>query len=247
MQIAENSSYKHCDYCVALLPYAKDYMVKHGLKPEKFVNIQNGVVEEEWKNYESIPEDHKIFFENHKEKFIVGYFGGHALSNALDLLLDTAELIIDNEIIFVLVGDGVEKKKLVERKDEESIKNLFFLDSINKKAIPDLIAHFDCTIITGKKSPLYRFGICLNKMYDSMMGGKPIICAISAPRTLVEEYDCGIQVSSAEPLEIKDAIIRMKNMTSEAREKMGKNGRKAIEEKFTYKELSLRFISAIKL
>ena len=26
MQIAENSAYKHCDKCVALLPYSKDYM-----------------------------------------------------------------------------------------------------------------------------------------------------------------------------------------------------------------------------
>ena len=30
MQIAENSAYKHCDKCVALLPYTKGYMVEHG-------------------------------------------------------------------------------------------------------------------------------------------------------------------------------------------------------------------------
>ena len=52
MQIAENSAYKHCDECVALLPYAKDYMIKHGLDPIKFNNIQNGVVLNEWDNAE---------------------------------------------------------------------------------------------------------------------------------------------------------------------------------------------------
>ena len=50
MQIAENSAYKHCDKCVALLPYSKKYMVQHGFNPEKFINIQNGVVEEEWES-----------------------------------------------------------------------------------------------------------------------------------------------------------------------------------------------------
>ena len=66
-------------------------MVRHGLKPEKFINIQNGVVEEEWSGSEKIPALHEEFFNEHKGEFIVGYFGGHALSNALDKALDLAK------------------------------------------------------------------------------------------------------------------------------------------------------------
>ena len=92
MQIAENYAYKHCDKCVALLPYSKEYMMKHGLAEDKFINIQNGVVEEEWENSKDIPQVHRAFFDAHKEQFIVGYFGGHALSNSLMTILDTAAL-----------------------------------------------------------------------------------------------------------------------------------------------------------
>lgn len=247
MQIAENSAYKHCDKCVALLPYSKDYMVQHGLKPEKWVNIQNGVVEDEWENPQSLPGEHKKFFEEHKNKFIVGYFGGHALSNALDNILDAAKDTNDIDIVYVLVGDGVEKRRLIERCKTEKITNVCFLDSVNKRCIPTLVQKFDCSIMTGKSSPLYKYGLCMNKMYDSMMAGKPIICAISAPKTLVEEFECGIQVGNASPQDIVDAITRIKQASKENREMMGGNGQKAIMKYFTYKKLAETFVQSMRM
>ncbi|MBR4024761.1 MAG: glycosyltransferase family 4 protein [Firmicutes bacterium] len=246
MQIAENSAYKHCDKCVSLLPYAKDYMVRHGLKPEKFINIQNGVVEEEWIGSEKIPAIHEEFFNEHKGEFIVGYFGGHALSNALDKALDLAKDMKDDEVTFVFVGDGVEKPGLVRRTEDEHISNAFFLPPVPKKAIPDLLRHFDCSYMTGLPSPLYRFGLCLNKMYDSMMGGLPVILAFSAPDTPVRQYDCGYQCDPEDKDAVAGAIRKIKAMSEDERKKLGENGRKAILENFTYRKLAEQFINSIK-
>ncbi len=248
MQIAEDSAYKHCDRCVSLLPYAGEYMAEHGLSPEKFINIQNGVVEAEWEDPGIIPEEHRTFFEDHKDKFIVGYFGGHALSNALDRSLDLAKHLKDKhkDIIFVFVGDGVEKERLIRRKEDEGISNVFFLPPVPKKSVPDLLKHFDCSYMTGATSPLYRFGLCLNKMYDSMMGGIPVVCAFNAPDTLVREYDCGFQCDPDDEEAVTEAILSIKNMSEEERKKMGENGHKAILDKFTYGKLALAFINCIK-
>lgn len=247
MQIAENSAYKHCDKCVSLLPYAKEYMVEHGLNPEKFINIQNGVVEEEWQSAEDIPQLHKDFFKEHKDKFIVGYFGGHALSNALDRCLDVAKesFKTDTDVIFVFVGDGVEKKRLMERVEKEKIMNAFFLPPVSKKSIPALVKNFDCSYMTGMPSPLYRFGLCLNKMYDSMMAGIPIICAFDAPKTLVSIYKCGFECDPTDTNSVLEAIRKIKTMTAPERAQMGKNGVNAILEHFTYKKLSEEFINKI--
>lgn len=245
MQIAENSAYKHCDKCVSLLPYAKDYMVEHGLKPEKFINIQNGVVLEEWADSEKIPAEHEEFFKEHSGEFIVGYFGGHALSNALDKALDLAKDMKDDGVTFVFVGDGVEKPGLVRRTEDEHITNAFFLPPVPKKAIPDLLKHFDCSYMTGLPSPLYRFGLCLNKMYDSMMGGLPVVLAFSAPDTPVRQFDCGFQCDPEDEGAVADAIRSIKAASREEREKLGENGRKAILEHFTYKKLAEQFINSI--
>ena len=249
MQIAEDSAYKHCDKCVSLLPYAKDYMVQHGLKPEKFINIQNGVVKEEWENSETIPETHKLFFENHKNDFIVGYFGGHAVSNALDGVLDIAKSFISEKhpdnVIFVLVGNGVEKERLVNRVKREKITSVFFLSSVSKKAVPDLVKHFDCSYMTGVSSPLYRFGLCLNKMYDSMMAGLPIICAFDAPDTLVRQYHCGYQCQPEEKNKIVSVIHELASMSVYERNQMGMNGKKAVLEYFTYNILAKEFLQKV--
>lgn len=248
MQIAENSAYRHCDKCIALLSYSKEYMIKHGLNPNKFINIQNGIVEEEWNNPETIPHIHNEFFANHSNKFIVGYFGGHALSNALDKSLDVAKEFVkkgDEQTIFVFVGDGVEKSKLVERAKKENINNAFFLPQIKKKAIPDLLRYFDCSYITGMTSPLYRFGLCLNKMYDSMMAGLPIICAFDAPDTLVKKYECGFQCNPADVNEVVKSITELEEMTPEMRKKMGQNGKEAILSNFTYKKLAKTFLDNV--
>lgn len=246
MQIAENSACKNCDSCVALLPYTKDYFEEHGLFPDKYHNIQNGIVEEEWENYDIIPESHRLFFDAHKSDFIVGYFGGHALSNALDWCLDVAkDMNNDKNIIFVFVGDGIEKKRLVERVINEKIANAFFLPSVSKKAIPDLLRHYDVSYMTGMPSPLYRFGLCLNKMYDSMMAGIPIICAYDAPDTLVREYRCGIQCSPNDRRDVADAIRQIYKMSSAQRLAMGNNGRQAVVDHFTYRHLASDFVKVM--
>lgn len=247
MQIAENSAYKHCDKCIALLPYSRDYMVKHGLAPDKWINIQNGVVEEEWKNPMRLPEEHKEFFKGLKDKFVVGYFGGHALSNSLDNILDVAAkcLKIDKDIRFVFVGDGVEKERLIERSKSEGIDNVFFLPPVPKKSVPDLLKYFDCSYMTGIPSPLYRFGLCLNKMYDAMMAGVPIICAFDAPATLVSEYGCGLECDPSDPVDVVSAILRIKNMSPAERKRMGRKGTEAIMKNYTYPVLAEKFMESV--
>ena len=45
-------SYTHLDVykrqVVSLLPNAKDHMLEHGMSPEKFIYIPNGIIREDW-------------------------------------------------------------------------------------------------------------------------------------------------------------------------------------------------------
>lgn len=243
MQLGENSAYRKSDYVVSILPCAKEYMIKHGMRAEKFVNIQNGIVLSEWEKQERVPKEHQKILRELREEgnFIVGYFGGHALSNALDLLLDTAKGISISRIKFVLVGNGVEKPHLIKRVRDEKIENVIFLDSVGKASIGDLAKYFDCSYMGSLKSPLYRFGISFNKMYDSMMAGKPIVCAIDTPECLVDKYDCGIVVKSGKPSEIQSAVEQLYSMPENKRKEMGLRGRKAILKYYNYTILAKQF------
>jgi glycosyltransferase involved in cell wall biosynthesis len=250
MQFGENYAYKHADAVVSLPKYSKDYMMQHGLPVDHFFYIPNGIVIEEWDNPEQLPDEHWKILEKLRadNKFVIGYFGGHALSNCLMTLIQSAEKMqSDNRVHFVLVGDGVEKKELVRYVKEHKLTNITFLSPVNKKAIPTLTESFDCTYIGAKDSPLYRFGACMNKMFDGMMAGKPIIFAINAPTTPVEECNCGIMIKPEEPQEIVNAINRIMAMPKTERAEMGMRGKLEVLDKYTYEKLAKSFADVMEM
>jgi len=78
-----------------------------------------------------------------------------------------------------------------------------------------------------------------------MMAGKPIIQAIEAGNNPVNEADCGISVEPDNPAAIADAVLKMKLMSKEDLNKLGKNGKKYVLENHTLDVLSKRFIEII--
>lgn len=245
MQAAENSFCRHSDYVVSLPSNAKEYLMAHGMEPYKFIHIPNGVALQDWEHREKLPKEHQSVLQDLKKnrKFIVGYFGGHALSNALDCLLDAAKRITNPDIQFVLVGDGTEKNRLIKRAEQEQIENVHFLSPVSKKMIPDLVSYFDCSIMCAADSPLYRFGMCFNKLYDSMMAAKPILCAIRTPDSAIKTYQCGRIVRPQDSEELAQAVEKMYRLPKNRRKQMGENGKQAVLQHFVYDILAQEFAS----
>ncbi len=243
LQLAENSAYGKSNYVVSLLPLAKNYMVEHGLKPEKFIPIANGIVLEDWENMEDLPEEHSAVLKrlNEQNKFVVGYFGGHAISNALDVLVSCAMESKDQSIAFVLVGDGVEKSRLQSEAKALHLNNIYFLPPVSKKVVPSLCKNFNCSYIGAKDSPLYRFGLCMNKIFDTMMAGVPAVCAITTPTSPFKEFDCGIMVESEDVSGILAAINKIKTMSKNEYNAMGQRGKQAAIDYFDTKKLAAKF------
>ncbi|MBO4395458.1 MAG: glycosyltransferase family 4 protein [Eubacterium sp.] len=265
MQHGENFAYSHADAVVSLPGNAEEYMKKHGLREGCFFHIPNGVVTEEWYYPEKLPEEHgRILDQLKKEgKFIVGYFGGHALSNCLGTLVEAARMMDDENRIksdesntnrknksrsgkqahFVLVGDGVEKPDLINA--AKGLDNITFLPPVPKLAIPALTDQFDAIYIGAMDSPLYRFGVCMNKMFDGMMAGKPILFAINSPTTPVEECDCGRILPPEDADAIVSSVRELMDLPVSERQKMGERGRHEILEKYTYRKLAEEFLNVI--
>lgn len=239
MQMGENSFCRHSDYVVSLPVAAKDYFIKHGMAPGKFKPIMNGVVLSEWETPISLPKEHQELFDRlHKEmKFVICFFGSVNVSYAIDYLIKAKEKLNDSRVALVIVGEGNQKEELLQM----GVDGVYFLPRIPKTAIPTLMENIDCCYVGALHNDMFRFGVCMNKLFDSMMSGKPILYAVEAPNNFIRDYDCGISVKAEDVDALADGINQMLCMTIEERETMGRNGRSAVLEHFSYEKLALQF------
>ena len=245
MQIAENSFCKNADYVVSLLCAAKDYFISHGMAANKFKCVMNGIVEEEWNNPVPLSALHEKVIERFhlQEKHVICFFGSITKSYAIDYLLKAVELDNTGRIAAVIVGEGNQKEDLISK--YQSCENIAFLPKSDKLMIPSLLEKVDSIYIGALKNDMFRFGVCMNKIFDSMMSGKPLLYAVDAPNNFAEEYQCGIAVQAENQAEISIGLNKLLSLDSETLEMLGENGKNAVLEDFTYRKLAIKFLNSL--
>lgn len=248
MQLSENYAYRVADHVISLLPKSASYMEEHGMASDKFSYIPNGADLKEWSLMATqLPEQHQNVLSKLKEKghFIVGYAGGHGISNALDYLIEAAKHLESKPVTIVLVGQGPEKKNLEQKSADMGLQNVVFLPPIPKAAVPSLLKLMDVLFIGWQKSALYRFGVSPNKLLDYLMSGKPVIHSIDAGNDIVAESGCGISVPPENSEAIANAIIEISNMSESERQELGLRGKEYVESHHDYAVLAKSFLEVL--
>lgn len=242
LQLAENSFCRKSDKVVSLLPNAKAYFMAHGMEEKKFVWVPNGIAADEWEKTEDLPEKTRALIEHmrNEHEFLLCFFGSHTKSYALEYLIEAAGAFDYRKIGVVLVGDGSDKKRLAEKSSR--YRNIYFSDPVPKRCIPSLLEAVDGIYVGAVNNRMFRFGICMNKLFDSMMSGKPILYAVNAPNNYIEQYGCGISVEAENTQALKEGIEKLLCTSGEELRRMGQNGREAVLEHFQYERLAETFL-----
>ena len=248
-QAAEDAAYRDADAVVSMLPKVHAYMASRGLAQGKLHIVPNGITLEEWLGEGPPLRDDVVQVLQAAQRAgrtVVGYAGSHGLPNALDTLLDAAQLLRDHAIQFVLVGDGHEKARLAQRVAGESLTNVSLLPPIPKAQIPALLRALDIAYIGWQRMPIYRFGIAPNKLMDYMMAGCAVLHSVEAGNDPVAEAGCGITVQPQAPAAVAEGLLRLTEIGADARRAMGERGRAFVLANHTYPVLAQRFLEAAK-
>jgi glycosyltransferase involved in cell wall biosynthesis len=243
MEYYEKFAYKNADKVISLLPKAKEYFEKQGMQKDKFKYLPNGIEIEQEKNMHVVQ---NIEYKIPVEKFIIGYSGTIGIANNLDYLIDAAEMMKENdEIHFVLLGDGGEKKRLQGRVEQLSLINVTFLDAVTKNEVAGFLKQIDVAFISLLPEKIFRFGVSPNKVFDYMYAKKPIIWAIEAGNNLVKEANCGVSVPINDALKLKEKILKLKKLQKDELEKLGQNGYNFVNKNHGYKMLARKLIKIV--
>ncbi|MEW6387995.1 MAG: glycosyltransferase family 4 protein [Thermodesulfobacteriota bacterium] len=160
------------------------------------------------------------------QRFLVSFAGIMGYSQDLETVLQSADLLRDEpEIAFVLVGDGVEKPKLVEMVRRRNLTNVFFLPMQPKERYPDVLAASDLCLATLR--PEVKTPVVPSKILSIMAAGRPVLAGLplegDAP-ALISEAGCGLAVPPGRPDSMAQAIRQLYRHPEE-RLGMGANGR----------------------
>lgn len=240
LQFLERFLYERAERIIVVAPSMGEYISDRGIRKEKIVWISNGVDLSRFKDSAA-----RDLSDN---RFKAMYLGAHGRANALDVLLDAAKVAQDQghqEIEFILVGDGPEKPRLVERARELGLTNMRFRDPIPKTEVPKALGDATATLLVLHDLPLYRYGISLNKLFDYLAAGKPLIIAGDPVNNPVKQTHCGLTVPPRNPEALAEAIIELSRMPTEEREAMGRRGREYVEKHHAIPVLAERLVQCI--
>lgn len=233
-RIIERLVYRKSEKIVTLLPGAYKYICRFGVKEEKICYIPNGLNIKRYKEA-TANLDNEIDMslkELLQEYFCCVYLGSHGIANNLDTIVKAGVSIKQNgynKIKLVLIGDGTEKINLIQYCKSNNIDNVEFFGQVKKELIPKILTYSKLNLVAMKDIMLYQYGISLNKMFEYLYSGKPIVFAGNVYNDVVKEAGAGLSVPAEDAGAFAKAIIDLYNMSESERDIMGQNGKAYIE------------------
>lgn len=226
--------------------FYKTLVEKKKISTDKLIMIPNAadfsLSEEVEKNFdrESFRKENDL-----DGKFVITYVGAHGVANYLEQILETALLLRDTNVLFLLIGQGMEKAKLIEMAGQLKVDNVRFLDPVPKKDVFKYILASEMGASVLKNVETFKT-VYSNKTFDYFSCKKPILMAIDGvSRELVEEAKAG---SFIEPENIKEfnRVVRTYLNDPDRLLEEGLNGYNFAKENFDRTVLADKYLNRLK-
>ena len=190
--------------------------------------------------------DRTAFRKEHKldGHFVITYVGAHGVANYLEQLLDAGVALADTNVLFLLIGQGMEKDKLKKNAEDRHITNVRFLDSVPKAEVFRYILASEMGASVLKRVDTFKT-VYSNKTFDYMSCKRPILMAIDGvSRELVEAAGAGVYVEPENIAEY-DRIIRTYLNDPDRIVREGESGYRFAQENFDREVLANKYLGHI--
>ncbi|NCX94900.1 MAG: glycosyltransferase WbuB [Chitinophagia bacterium] len=238
--------YRNAKMVNVLTPaFYKTLRDKKGIAESKLIQISNAA---DFSLSEKLLQtfDRDAFRKQHnlEGKFVITYVGAHGVANYLEQLIDAGEALADTNVLFLLIGQGMEKDRLVKMAWDRKVTNVRFVDSVPKAEVFQYILASEMGASVLKKVDTFKT-VYSNKTFDYMSCKKPILMAIDGvSRELLEDAQAGTYVEPENTAEY-NRIIRHYLANPHLLKEQGDNGYAYAKENFDREILAKKYINYI--
>lgn len=196
LQFLEKWIYKKADKVIFTMAGGKEYISDMGwskcIPEEKILYLNNGVDLELFDQNITANMIKDEDLEAHKKNFI--YTGSIGMTDKLERLVNLAERCKQenlNDVVFLVYGSGSEKESLEELCVEKGLSNIKFKGRVKKEQIPYILSKSYANIFFLEDLKIYKYGISLNKFFEYLAAGKPIITNLDFGYNQIKNNRCG--------------------------------------------------------
>ena len=237
--------YRNSDHIVVVTPAFKEYLVQHlQVGPEKISVVENGV---EAELFCPRAESNLRIRLGAEGKFVVSYIGTMGNAHGLQTLVEAAAQLLNTapNILFLLVGEGAEKRSLVSLVRSRGLTNLRFVDQQSREEIPAYICASDACVVLLKKSEIFKT-VIPSKMLEFMSCARPVILGVEGQaRQILEEAQAGICIEPGNLSQLAQAVLRLAG-DARLRESLGRNGRRYVLQRFSRRQTAMTYLDVLR-
>lgn len=159
-------------------------------------------------------------------RFVVSYAGTMGWAQDMGTIVRAAALLRDRgNVLFLFVGDGVEKGKAQVMSQELGLANMLWLPTQPWSVYPEILSASDACLIN--LCPELRTPVVPSKLLSIMAAGRPVVASLPAEsdaRRMIAEAGSGLVVDAGDEKALAAAIGRLAADPGLGRE-MGRRGR----------------------
>jgi len=167
--------------------------------------------------------------------FIILYAGLLGSFQNPEIILKLAQYI--NDALFVIIGTGPLKEKLIKEKEAQKLFNVEILDNVPNSLMPFVYNIADLFLLTYASSGFLKIGLP-KKFIEYAACGRPIVCI--TPECVASKLCCKWKAGYTIPPEkLEDAVHIILELKSKVniRKSIGNNARKMAESLFSIEKV----------
>jgi len=164
------------------------------------------------------------------DEFVVVYAGALGIANKIDVVLEAARRMSDRAL-FLIIGEGMEKKHLQALAAEWGLDRVKFLPGMARQDIVSHLTAADVGLVSLRSLPV--FGTALpNKFFDYLGAGLPVVVNFPGDLArLLEEEGIGRYGGDNDPVRLAQTLEELQRDAA-GRAEMGRRARLLAETTF---------------
>ena len=244
-RLTERICIKKASHIITVVRERKKRLINQGFNESKISVLPNTV---DIRFISRIPIDQKIT-DRYTGRFIVTYVGGVGPHRGVDTLISAIPELSKHirNLLILIVGGSISENSTLGKLCQtlDVYENLESVSWVDFSEVPSYISLSDICVVPHHKSG-HTDTTVPHKLFQYMYFEKPVIVTDCLPlKRIVEECECGIVVGSGDHEAMAKAVLTMYGDNKIA-EEYGKNGKKAVIEKYNWNKNAQVFLKIYK-